>query len=223
MIRFYINTSIYIYNILYIWFIYIKNFFIKTTDIIRDDFIYTENNIISTQLCKEIITMFEKSRDKIPGTTSSGANFKVRNTIGLEITNLDEWKDIYANLCIKLRESLDKYLNTINNKSNNGFLNNKIHDNLEFLTIQVHRYRKNEGLYSWHNDFTYTAEGIRYITFILYLNDVNIGGETEFVCNKINAEAGKVLFFPSTWTYVHRGNMPISDNKYIIVGWLGHI
>ena len=31
---------------------------------------------------------------------------------------------------------------------------------------------------------------------------------------------GKLLIFPATWTYMHRGNVPISEDKYIVTGWL---
>ena len=41
-----------------------------------------------------------------------------------------------------------------------------------------------------------------------------------FKNGKIKAEKGKLLIFPSSWTYIHRGNIPISDDKYIITGWV---
>jgi hypothetical protein len=51
---------------------------------------------------------------------------------------------------------------------------------------------------------------------------VNEGGETEFFNGriKIKPEKGKLLLFPSTWTFMHKGNTPISSNKYIVTGWL---
>jgi hypothetical protein len=50
---------------------------------------------------------------------------------------------------------------------------------------------------------------------------VENGGETEIWDDfKIKPETGKLLLFPSSWTFPHRGVMPISDNKYIITGWL---
>jgi hypothetical protein len=219
---FLINCLLYIYEVLYFYIIYIKSIFIKTNDSIRDDFIYVKKNFLSKQLCKEIIIMFENSNNKIPGMIASGINFKIRNTIGLQITGLDDWKDIYTDLYIKIRSSLDEYLKNIIDKTNNQelFADNFIHEYCDILTIQIHRYRKKEGLYVWHNDFIYT-EGIRYISFIVYLNDVSVGGETEFVYEKVKPETGKILFFPSTWTYLHRGVMPISNDKYIIVGWIG--
>ena len=77
----------------------------------------------------------------------------------------------------------------------------------------------------YHDDFCITIENdnifYRKIVFIFYLNDVDTGGETELLDDyKIKPKAGRLLFFPATWTYPHRGCIPISDNKYIATGWL---
>ena len=62
---------------------------------------------------------------------------------------------------------------------------------------------------------------MRKLTFLWYINDVEEGGETEFFGNhKIKPEAGKLILFPASWTFPHCGKMPISDDKYIITGWL---
>jgi hypothetical protein len=53
-----------------------------------------------------------------------------------------------------------------------------------------------------------------------YLNTVNDGGETEILGDIIvKPEAGKLLLFPASWTFPHRGKMPISEDKYIVTGW----
>ena len=36
---------------------------------------------------------------------------------------------------------------------------------------------------------------------------------------KIKPKKGRLLIFPSTWTYIHGGNTPISNDKYIVTGW----
>ena len=59
------------------------------------------------------------------------------------------------------------------------------------------------------------------LTFLFYLNTLEEGGHTEFWGNyKIKPETGKLLLFPASWTFPHCGKTPISDNKYIITGWI---
>jgi hypothetical protein len=89
--------------------------------------------------------------------------------------------------------------------------------------MQIQRYTKLKGRYIYHQDFLteWKTKKFRVITFLWYLNDVEKGGETEFWgTHRIKPEAGKLLFFPATWTYPHRGMMPISNDKYIITGWI---
>jgi hypothetical protein len=62
----------------------------------------------------------------------------------------------------------------------------------------------------------------RIFNVMLYLNNVEEGGETEFLIQKrrIKPSAGTVVLFPSGYTRVHRGNPPISGDKYILNGWV---
>ena len=58
--------------------------------------------------------------------------------------------------------------------------------------------------------------------FILYLNDNFTAGETEFLHQeqRINPKVGRVIVAPAHFPYVHRGNPPLKNSKYIITGWL---
>ena len=57
---------------------------------------------------------------------------------------------------------------------------------------------------------------------MLYLNDVKEGGETEFLYQhkRYQPKEGTLLIFPAGFTHTHRGNPPISNDKYIVTGWL---
>jgi hypothetical protein len=85
----------------------------------------------------------------------------------------------------------------------------------------VQRYIKNYGKYVYHQDYENQVDKHRVITYLWYLNTIEEGGETEFYGNyKIKPEQGKLIFFPAFWCYPHCGNIPLSDNKYIITGWM---
>ncbi|MGD2137773.1 MAG: 2OG-Fe(II) oxygenase, partial [Gammaproteobacteria bacterium] len=57
---------------------------------------------------------------------------------------------------------------------------------------------------------------------LLYLNSVAEGGETLFFHQNVavKPEAGKLVIFPAGFTHVHKGQRPISNDKYIINGWI---
>ena len=93
-------------------------------------------------------------------------------------------------------------------------------DNLTLNAIQVQKYNKGEGKYIYHDDSRMYNGKYRKITFIWYLNTITDGGETEFTNFKVKPEVGKLVLFPSSWVYPHRANVPISDDKYIMTGWL---
>ena len=55
-----------------------------------------------------------------------------------------------------------------------------------------------------------------------YLNNVNEGGETEFYHQKLKVKPtiGSLVIFPTFFTHLHKGNVPISNDKYILNFWL---
>ena len=79
----------------------------------------------------------------------------------------------------------------------------------------------NIGKFTYHNDLSIDTYGYRLVNYLWYLNDVEEGGETEFFGNyKIKPEKGKLVFFPSEWFFPHTGKIPISNDKYVIAGWM---
>ena len=56
----------------------------------------------------------------------------------------------------------------------------------------------------------------------LYLNDVKEGGETEFYHQnlKVPPTQGSLVIFPAYFTHLHKGHVPISNDKYILNLWL---
>jgi hypothetical protein len=93
------------------------------------------------------------------------------------------------------------------------------------LTVQ--KYVKGSGGYPhWHSEVfpkDASCEPLhRVLAFQFYLNDVARGGETEFFYQekKVHSKAGRMLIFPAGFTHTHRGNVPESNDKYIITSWV---
>ena len=84
--------------------------------------------------------------------------------------------------------------------------------------LRIKRYRSGVGNFLDHVDVGDSISARRFLVFFVYLNDVDFGGETEFpeLNLTISPVCGTLLAFPSTWTFLHRGNVPISNDKYIL-------
>ena len=78
-----------------------------------------------------------------------------------------------------------------------------------------------EGYNLWHSEWTAQAPQ-RFLVWILYLNDIEEGGETEFLYypQRIRPRAGDLIVWPAGFTHSHRGNPPLKDKKYIMTGWI---
>jgi hypothetical protein len=198
----------------------------------EDYFLYEIENNLSNELCNNIISKFDEDENKYDTLVEN-----CRKSSGLKISNNANWKTITEVLFEQLMDGFEKYKQNITNNSflssnyeenEFEFIEDKILNNLLIYELKICKYKRNDGFVKWHadslnRDTSLILKQYRLIGFIWYLNDVDIGGETEFLYKKkIKPTAGKLLLFPSTWTYIHKGNTPISSDKYIIVGWVGY-
>jgi hypothetical protein len=89
------------------------------------------------------------------------------------------------------------------------------------LNCKFQRTRPGEGFHEWHFENGGEVPYRRLVT-MLYLNTVDEGGETEFLYlhRRIQARKGRLLVFPAGFTHTHRGNPPLSNDKYILTSWL---
>ena len=78
------------------------------------------------------------------------------------------------------------------------------------------------GYHIWHIENDGMLMRNRIMAFMVYLNDVKEGGETEFLYQKCRFEPKRntLLIWPANYTHAHRGNPPLSNDKYILTGWV---
>jgi hypothetical protein len=179
------------------------------------DFVKEYNDVFGNNFCLRIINKFEAHDAKTQGTTINGVEKgKITMDLHSDHWNSESWDIIYS----VLKDTLDKHVLCYYNELGEKFHLFNVNEDSGFL---IQKYTKDIGLYDFHHDFHIDNRGFRSLTYIFYLNNVEQGGETEFYNGiKIKAERGKLIFFPSSWNYVHRGNTPLSCNKYIITGFV---
>jgi len=88
--------------------------------------------------------------------------------------------------------------------------------------IKIQKTKPSEGYHIWHAEQSSKKFADRVFAFTLYLNDVEEGGETEFLYQKcrIKPQKNRLVLWPGHLTHTHRGNPPLSGEKYITTGWL---
>ena len=93
------------------------------------------------------------------------------------------------------------------------------HTNYAF---KIQKTNVGQGYHTWHAENSTRETANRILAWTLYLNDVDEGGETEFLYypKRIKPKAGTLILWPAAFTHTHRGNPPISNTKYIITGWV---
>ena len=199
-----------------------------------DNFIQIYPNVISKEICEYFINHF-KEQDKIGKTYQGHAGGTLKKDVKdcqdlifyykeyEKVKNVVDYFDIVYD---KFTEYLKYYNSPIN-----GFIYNRTDlggwkDTLfhpPYMAL-MHRYEPpTQGYHRWHQDWQSTERNFasRMLVGMLYLNDVYIGGETEFYHQnlKIKPEQGTLVIWPAYFTHVHKGNKPISNTKYIMNTW----
>ena len=93
-----------------------------------------------------------------------------------------------------------------------------------YTDLKIQKTLPTEGYHIWHVEHGLQTEGAsdRAFVFTIYLNDVKEGGETEFLhfSKRVKPKKGRIVIWPASFPYVHRGNPPISGEKYILTSWI---
>jgi len=185
--------------------------------------IYQKEKALNEYLCDDLITMFELNKFKQEhGVTIGGLQKNIKETYDITFSNMSSeyWSDCSKHIIKILYDNLKIWRSQFKlSQEGINALPSHLTINNSFI---LQKYEKNRGKYTYHDDFAISdTREHRVATFIFYLNTVENGGETEFMDTfKIKPEKGKLVFFPACWNYYHRGKMPISNDKYIITGWL---
>jgi len=99
----------------------------------------------------------------------------------------------------------------------------------EMDMINLQHYQRTTGGYPhWHSEQfpdpnrENNASLHRVLLWLVYLNDVEQGGETEFLYQRaaIKPKAGSLVMAPCGFTHTHCGKPPLSGDKYVLTGWV---
>ena len=185
------------------------------------EFIYECEDVFPVSFCNRVIEKFEKSDLKFKGQIGSAhLNSSKKKSIDLMIYDEPEWVEEEKYFHVMIRKAMKKYEtflskmdvdNEVKKDMSELLMNSHIH------TPQIQRTEPGQ-YYHWHHDQPFVPPNWQLFTYIIYLNDVekDSGGTTDFSCGKIiQPKVGKIVFFPCTFTYFHRGKTLEKGIKYI--------
>ena len=180
----------------------------------RNDTIFYVKDLISQDLCRTCIELYEHDAQKHSGyTTSAAGDRQLEVDVKVSTDLVVEPDGIWAPVFAELHSAVTTVMQSIAAQ----FPALQVAP-LECTGYKIQHYKKNQGHFKWHFDALGPGGWDRQLAVILYLNSVADGGETCFHRQdlKIKPVAGHALFFPPFWTHMHCGEMPKSGDKYII-------
>jgi hypothetical protein len=176
-------------------------------------------NAFSKQYCDDLIKAYETAIEAGFGRTRQQdeeftklqkADTQLYNNIGniqIPIGNIAEFNKIFWGECYPIYE---KEFAPLKDSGRHGS-----------YSFKMQKTNLREGYHIWHYESGNREISNRLLTWMLYLNDVEEGGETEFLYQsmRVKPKQGTLLIWPAAFTHTHRGNPPLSNEKYIVTGW----
>ena len=188
----------------------------KIREVKPNSFIFEVKDALPDFLCDDMVARFEANEtDQYAGRVGSAmnSNDSLKKTTDIIASGKQHWKDVdnnlFRSLAVSLKEFKDiyPYFGDMSRFKDMGY--------------NLQRYQEGE-YYHWHVDADNDVLAPRQLVALWYLNDVEEGGETEFLFQdaSVTPERGKLILFPPFWTHEHRAAVVTKGVKYIATTWI---
>lgn len=183
-----------------------------------EHFIRTYDDVLSEAFCAEVINRFDADPLRFKGLCSGvddnpELNPSHKVTTELIISGAPIWKDVEDVFQREFVHHMNLYAEDFSDISS-------IAGNLTSEPFRIKKYEIG-GFFNWHIDCA-GVDFHRVVAIQFYLNDVSDGGETEFDYQALSIKAarGRVIMFPTVWTYRHRGAEVVSNPKNVCTNYI---
>lgn len=180
------------------------------------DFIGVYENFVPQDFCNQVVNYIEQEISK--GTAWDREEDSLdKKDLSVEGLNTDFSSIIFKNLlkAVKIYKSEFGTVSPILNFQDLP---------CAFEGMKLQKTKPGEGYHIWHCENNGAYSFSRILVWTIYLNDIEEGGETEFLTQslRIPPTTGTLCIFPAYFTHTHRGNPPLKGTKYIATGWISH-
>ena len=191
----------------------------------REGHIAVAESMVSRQSCQELVSACKQSYEQLfhVGPTMGGVQKHIKNTMDFSFS-YDELHPLNLpshNTFMKISYEVDAAVNTAISLYLEEYPHLRAAPNPRHTGFRLQKYLKGDGFYRVHIDgdvWTQDSERGRILGMVMYLNDIEIGGETMFPDQnvRVKGRAGDIAIFPAAWTHPHAGCVPVSDDKWMI-------
>ena len=191
----------------------------RVVDYRIENFVGIFKNAYTKEFCEGVIKQYENMVDSGHGLT----RFEFENALKTCKDDTQVFADDVD--YIPLRKSTKEFnelfwekFYPIYEQEFSSLKDSERHSNYSF---KIQKTKIGGGYHVWHYESCSRNNSQRLLTWILYLNDVQEGGETEFLYQhmRVKPQQGTLVIWPAAFTHTHRGNPPLSNEKYIVTGW----
>lgn len=185
-------------------------------------FIWSSHHSLSQEFCEHCITKFNSDSRVYEAMAGFCIQPDLKRGKDLVISEHPDWKEEDDVFYQSIHSSIPLYQEYVNSTvpSYQNMVQIMKSDVTGDTGYQMQKTEPSQ-FYDWHSDALVIGNQVRVMTFIWYLNTITEDGYTEFWDGtKIQPEQGKLVIFPATWDFIHRGYPPKSETKYICTGWI---
>ena len=185
-----------------------------------DRYIKVYDDVIDADSCNLLIGKFESAEEDQYEVIRQAERDKAIAFTQINLANNADWASVQNGMLEVFQDYILHYINDCNIQPKQW------PQTYGYEAIRIKRYRNNDyDRFDPHVDVMNAETSKRFLAFFIYLNDVDEGGETQFVQFKkpgthiplkIKPQQGRLLMFPPQWMYYHAGLKPVSNPKYLI-------
>ena len=185
-----------------------------------DRYIKIYDDVIDADSCNMLIGKFEMAEEDQYENVRQAERDKAIAFTQINLVNNEDWASVQNGMLEVFQDYIMAYINDCK------IAPKQWPQPYGYEAIRMKRYLNNNyDRFDPHVDVMNYETSRRFLAFFIYLNDVDEGGETEFInINKpgtyiplkITPRRGRLLMFPPLWMYYHAGLKPVSNNKYLI-------
>ena len=184
------------------------------------DYIKVYDNVLSPNFCDKVIKAFEfQEQNQCDVDRNGRPTFTELNISEMYKKKSDRWINIQVEIQETFIEYVNKYMDELE-------LGQDFPAKYAFEEYRIKRYLPNgKDVFLDHVDVGDYSSSRRFLVMFLYLNDVEVGGTTDFpkLDMSIEPKCGRILMFPPTWMYRHAGRSVAKGKKYIVGSYLHYL